>query len=77
MPLRVKSFVWQLVNASKSTFFLIQIAVLSKLGIKINDQIKIIVTGGGKGLKKCHVLFEWPLTCSQQTIMTQIFFIII
>jgi hypothetical protein len=66
MPLSMKSFVWQLVYASKSTFFLIQIAVQSKLGIKISDQIKIIVTRGGGGgsekANKCHVLFEWPLT---------------
>jgi hypothetical protein len=65
MPLSVKFFVWQLVNASKSTFFLIQIAIQTKLGIKISDQIKRIITRGRggvrKGPKKCHVEFEWPL----------------
>jgi hypothetical protein len=54
MLLRVKSFVWQLVYASKSTFFLIQIAVQSKLGIKISDSIKRIVTGGGRGSEKAR-----------------------
>jgi hypothetical protein len=52
MLLRVKSFVWQLVYASKSTFFLIQIAVQRKLGIKISDTIIRIVTRGGGRPKK-------------------------
>ncbi len=47
MLLRVESFVWQLAYDSKSTFFLIQIAVQRKLGIKISDPIKRIVTRGG------------------------------
>jgi hypothetical protein len=37
MILEVKTFVKQLVYASKSTFFFIQIAIQSKLGIKISD----------------------------------------
>ncbi len=52
MPLCVKSFVWQLVYASKSTFHLIQIVVKTKLGIEISDQIKRIVTWGGGGSVK-------------------------
>ncbi len=49
MLLRVKSFAWQLGYASKSTFFLIQRAFQSKLGIKISDQIKTTREGGGGG----------------------------
>jgi hypothetical protein len=49
MLLEVKTFVWLLVYASKSTFFLIQSSVQRKLGIKISDQIKIIITRGGGG----------------------------
>ncbi len=47
MPLSVKSFVWQLVYASKSTFYFFQIVVETKLGIKISYQNKRIVTMGG------------------------------
>ncbi len=54
MLLKVKFFVWQLVYASKSTFFLIQIAAQRKLGIKISDLIKRIVTRGGGGSEKAH-----------------------
>jgi hypothetical protein len=54
MLLRVKSFVWQLVYASKSTFFFIQLAVQRKLGIKISDTIMRIVTRGGGGLEKAQ-----------------------
>ncbi len=45
MLLRVKSYVCQLVYASKSTSLTVQ----CKLGIKISDQIKRIVTRGGRG----------------------------
>ncbi len=60
MLLEVKSFVWKLVYASKSAFFLIQISIRSKLCIKISDQNKRIVTRGG-GSKKGRKSVEWPL----------------
>jgi hypothetical protein len=55
----VKSFVWQLVYASKSTFYFIQIVVETKLGIKISDQIK----GGGSenGQKSATYYLNGPL----------------
>jgi hypothetical protein len=76
MLLRVKSFVWQLVYASKSTFFLIQIAVHRKLGIKISDPIKRIVTrgegGAEKAPKKCQVIFKCPLIVILQDKTTRL-----
>jgi hypothetical protein len=65
MLLEVKSFVWKLVHDSRSAFFLIKITIRSKLGIKISDQNKIIVTQGGRGqkrAKKVSRINEWPLS---------------
>ncbi len=49
MILEVKTFVKQLVYALKSTYFFIQIAVQSKLGVKINDQNLVNCYMRGRG----------------------------
>jgi hypothetical protein len=63
MPLRVNFFVWQLVYASKNTFFLTQRALQYKLGSKISDKIKRIVTRGRaeKGKKSFTYYLNSPL----------------
>jgi hypothetical protein len=81
MLLEVKSFVWKLVYASKSAFFLIEITIRSKLGIKISDQNKRIATGGGgseKGQKSVTYYLNGPLVkfLSLPCISKQVFSII-
>jgi hypothetical protein len=52
-------------KASKDTFLLIHLIFQINLSLKISHQkLKIVTQGGGVGKvpKKCHVLFEWPLT---------------
>jgi hypothetical protein len=53
-------------KASKDTFFFIHLKFQSNLGLEISHQKLKNVTRGGGGVrkvpKKCHVLFEWPLT---------------
>jgi hypothetical protein len=55
-------------TASKDTFFLIDLIFQSNIGLTISHQkMKKVTRGGGfrKVPKKCHVLFEWPLTHNQ------------
>ncbi len=55
MLLGVKVFVIGQDYATKDTFLLVHLTFQSNLGLKIWG-------GGQKSAKKCHVLFEWPLT---------------
>jgi hypothetical protein len=56
-------------TASKDTLFFIDLIFKSNIVLKISYQkIKNVTQGGWggggkKSAKKCHVLFEWPLTC--------------
>ncbi len=69
--LETKSFVWQQDQALKDTFFLNNFGVKSKEGLKTIDQkwSKCHTGGVRKVPKKCHVLFEWPLTLIQLKLL--------
>ncbi len=66
MLLEEKLVVTKQDTASKDAFFLINLIFQSNIGLKISHQKnEECHTGGGgseKCQKKCHVLFEWPLT---------------
>jgi hypothetical protein len=59
-------------KALKDTFILIHLIFQSDLSQKISHLNLTNVTEGGgvirKELKKCHVLFEWPLTAVNRTL---------
>ncbi len=65
MLLEEKLVVTKLDTASKETIFLNDLIFQSNIGLKISHYKLKNVTQGAPGvrkvLKKCHVLFEWPL----------------
>jgi hypothetical protein len=61
MLLKGRVFVTKQDKASKDTFILIHLIFRSNLGLKINHQKIEKCHIGGRGVEKCHILFEWYL----------------